>query len=38
MLGWYLEHMRVHVWRVGRDYEWVELILEGPEHSFYKGA
>jgi ubiquitin-protein ligase len=28
----------VHVWRVGKDAGWVELVIEGPPGSFYEGA
>jgi hypothetical protein len=31
-------HELVHVWRVGKDAAWVELIIEGPPGSFYEGA
>jgi hypothetical protein len=27
----------VHVWRVGKDATWVELVIEGPPGSFYQG-
>ncbi len=32
------ENELVHVWRVGKDAAWVELVIEGPPGSFFEGA
>jgi hypothetical protein len=32
------EQPLVHLWRVGRNVNWVELVVEGPPQSFYHGT
>lgn len=37
-----LEHIArqddIHLWRIGKDLNWAEIVIEGPPDSFYHGT